>query len=240
MIIRVVGYKFFIHHYDPTKPRKNGELGTFVNRSVYMEGMQHRYDGPDELGGMRCGKLTAKQRENLPKDQQDEDKNKKWKRVVWGLVKMPGAKDAQGNHQPLEHWVPFEWILQGTNLMPIGEIIEPWNDPRKSDNIALHSNEMKVTTVEKVNGATTYFVAKFEPTANKYTGNDQLLDFIQTLRGHIASENAAIMDKHNAALKARQEGQKSEDFVNDLNDFDDSSLVDVTPSSGDMDDDIPF
>lgn len=98
----------------------DAEEKTYVGETIFYNNV---YDlkAEDDQGGYRCGKLTYKQTQELPKGEQAEQRAKKYYRVVFGIATLKG-KDVNGNKAIAEN-IPFIMRLRGNSLDPINDYI---------------------------------------------------------------------------------------------------------------------
>ena len=109
-----MGADFQVREYDSDDNKYVGE--TILYRNGYDLNIE------DDQGGYRCGKVTYKVAQELPKVEKAAQKAKKFYRVLLGVATLKG-KNAEGKKAIAEN-VPFIMRLRGNSLNPINEYLE--------------------------------------------------------------------------------------------------------------------
>ncbi len=225
---KAVQFRYFINYYQIRhwdEDAKEGK-GAQINKTLIVQNFQKEMR--DELGGTRCGKMYAKDRDGATKDVLDEDKKRQTFRVVYGLVKFDDAVDLSGGDTTLD-WTPVQLQLRGSNYMPLGEVVDAIDDAGKMGwNFPLN---LDLTRQKK--GDTVWYVIGFDHDFNRHvpatkSDGELLLKFVDTIK----VENDEIEKKYDAACKKNSGLASDQELVDSLEGDSSSSL--------DLDDEIPF
>ena len=200
--------------YDPIE-------GKYAGNSVMFKSW--RSEILDDMGTLKCGKVTKKQLEYLPADEQLEQKQIKCKRIWFGTVSMNGVT-GEGKEVTVTDY-PCMWKTGGSNWNPLDNIMELIN---KQNRPCLHySIDLGLQREQK--GSNVYFVSvptvDISKTVPFTPENGELLGMFAE---YVETNNKDIRDKYWAAHKAIPVPADSlaDDFI------------DVTPES--LNDDVPF
>jgi hypothetical protein len=220
---RIMASAYQYSHFD-------NDEGKMVSTSIYFQGWNEEII--DDIGTLKCGKLSKKDIDNLPPAEQKEQKKIKCARVLFGLATLAG-KDADDNKVTITD-LPCAFYAKGTHFMPMTGYI----DDLSQDNILMPTINTTLNLDRKKNGKVTYWeVVPSRGDAQKLTKAD--IELVQSFSDTIRAENDAIIDKWKSA-KVKL-GESSKDVARDWQE----PLNDVTPPSpqhldADMDDEIPF
>jgi len=122
-------------HFDPAK-------NEYVNRSIIFTNWKD--EAIDLQGGIKCGKVTRKEMEDLTPEQQAVQKQIRCYRLLYGLVSFNGKK-ANGESHTLKN-VPALWRVTGTGFRPAQDAIEKTKRMKKlmfTLNFILKSSKQK-------------------------------------------------------------------------------------------------
>jgi hypothetical protein len=103
----------------------DAEAGEYVGETIFYRNV-FDLKVEDDQGGYRCGKLTYKQTQELPKNEKSAQQAKKYYRVLFGLATLKG-KDFNGNKAVAEN-IPFIMRLRGNSLDPINDYLASFKD----------------------------------------------------------------------------------------------------------------
>ena len=103
----------------------DAEAGEYVGETIFYRNV-FDLKVEDDQGGYRCGKLTYKQTQELPKNEKSAQQAKKYYRVLFGLATLKG-KDFDGNKAVAEN-IPFIMRLRGNSLDPINDYLASFKD----------------------------------------------------------------------------------------------------------------
>ena len=141
---KIMGADFQVREYDSDDNKYVGE--TILYRNGYDLNIE------DDQGGYRCGKVTYKVAQELPKVEKAAQKAKKFYRVLLGVATLKG-KNAEGKKAIAEN-VPFIMRLRGNSLDPINEYLESF---KKVGNV--HDYVTNWTIKEGEGGNVDYWIA---------------------------------------------------------------------------------
>ena len=111
---KIMGADFQVREYDSDDNKYVGET------ILYRKGFDLNVE--DDQGGYRCGKVTYKEAQDLPKAEKAAQKAKKFYRVLLGVATLKG-KNALGKKAIAEN-TPFIMRLRGNSLDPINEYLD--------------------------------------------------------------------------------------------------------------------
>mgnify|MGYP003151659137 FL=1 len=146
---RVYGLKDKPIHFRP-----------FINAYQYMEYDAENNNYPcssvifkswkdepiDSNGGVRCGKVIGKDKDQLSQAEIDAQRNIKCYRLVYGLLSME-ATTSTGEATTIEE-MPILWRVTGMNFKPIGETLKSL----KGRNSLMFNHVLDLTTKRKKSG----------------------------------------------------------------------------------------
>jgi hypothetical protein len=168
--------------FDPDKEQ-------YINNSIIFTDFGE--DIPDEQGGFKCGKVSAKNLDTLTTLQAQAQKNIKCFRLVYGLVSLNGVTP-EGEKITVDN-EPVVWKVRGSNFMPIGEVFESLRKQKK----LLFNYQISLDLERQKKGSNVYYVAKptlanDDPIPLLSVDMDLLKEFITD----IENQNAEIWEKH--------------------------------------------
>lgn len=173
--------------YDP-------ELEKTVSRTIFFKSFGEK-EIPDSAGGMKCGKVTGKAKNDLSDVEKVEQKDIKCHRHLFGVVTMTGV-DKDGKEHVVDSQ-PAAMKLGGVNFMPIGEAM----DALTKKKLLMFNHEFNLSLRRDKNGATVFYHIIPEVDYSKrvdFTDTD--MDVLNIFLSHVEHENQRIMD---AWAKAR-------------------------------------
>jgi hypothetical protein len=221
---RPIQFRPFINAYQHSV--YDADTNKYVNKSVIFT--DWRQDQPDELGGMRCGKLTKRQLDGQPESVIKAQKAIRTYRLMYGTVTVDGV-DQEGNKRKLEN-EPVYWRLSGESFMVPQDAIDELN---KNKRLMFNHNLDLGTPVRKQNGATIYYVPVVSVDLTKsvqFTAND--MDLFTKFQETIKFENDAVLAKHRKAVSKHSKNDDADDVIDAVgssldDDFGNASLDNI-------------
>jgi len=191
-------------HYDTDKAE-------YVNRSVIFS--SHKDEAIDMLGGVNCGKVPYKDRDQLTPEQQVEQRTIRCYRLVYGLVSF-GGKLADGSVHNVDE-LPALYRVSGTAFLPVSNAIKSLKDSGK----LMFKCTLKLDTERQKRGGNTFYVPVITPNSNtqiEFTSKDN--DTLTVFKDAIDKENQEVIS---AYKKARDKSTNDSDaesakIVNEL------------------------
>jgi hypothetical protein len=208
---------FQVTEYDPDEKKFRGKTVQIKDWSEEMV---------DTLGGIRMGKLKAKEKKELDKDDPrvKADKNKNMYRLIYGTVRMPDAVGRNGKKAPLTEAIPCVFKRTGTNFMPYDE--EYLSIIQKAKKLQPNF-ETTVTLERHKNGDVVYYVSHFDFNQNETIPfKPEDFELLKKFQETIDFENAEVWKAYNKAVGKSQKTAEDDNFVRDF-------------ASGDLDGDFP-
>lgn len=193
-------------NYSPDK-------GEYINRSIIFS--SHKDEAIDMLGGVNCGKVPYKDRDQLTPEQQVEQRTIRCYRLVYGLVSFKG-KLADGSVHNVDE-LPALYRVSGTAFLPVSNAIKSLKDSGK----LMFKCTLKLDTERQKRGGNTFYVPVITPNSNtqiEFTSKDN--DTLTVFKGAIDNENQEVIS---AYKKARDKSPNDSDaesakIVNELDD----------------------
>lgn len=180
----------------------------------------------DELGGVACGKITGKKKQNLTEAQVLAQKTIKCYRNLYGTVSMTGVDKDGAEHVIIDE--PCVWRTAGSAFMPVGETLQILT---KAQRLSFQAT-IKLDKPERLkNGATIYYVPVLKAdmqNVKPITESD--LELLKKFQDTIDVENQQVITKHLAAKEKMAQNDIAEEIIEagfiDINDFHDDDLPD--------------
>ncbi len=176
----------------------DAETNTYPNKSIIIKNFGE--EAVDELGGVACGKLSAKKREGLTGEMLAKQKTIKCYRIMYGLLTCHKAVDVDGGEHAVEN-LPVKFRLSGDNFMPIQEILDALSKQKKS----MLNYDVELLTKRKKNGTNVYYkmVPALKDTFKPISKDDW--EVLQQFQSAIDTENKAVIEKHHKARQVKQD-----------------------------------
>lgn len=191
-----VTFRPFINTYQYATYDSN--TNTYTNRSILIKNFNE--EAVDELGGISCGKLPAKQRTGLTEQQLKVQKAIKCYRNVYGLVSFSGAT-GDGDKVEVKE-VPCLLRLSGDNFMDIGEAF----DALAAKKIPMLTAELKLTSERKTQGTNVWYHMNVSWDLNKQVSLTETdWEYFKAFQEAIDAENSQIIAKHRAAKNKKDD-----------------------------------
>ena len=218
---RPIQFRPFINAYQHSV--YDADSNKYVNKSIIFT--DWKQEQPDELGGMRCGKLTKKQLDGQPESVLKAQKSIRSYRLMYGTVNIDGV-DQEGKKRKLEN-EPVFWRLSGESFMVPQDAIDELN---KNKRLMFNHNLDLGTPVRKQNGATIYYVPVVSVDLTKsvqFTAAD--MELFTKFQETIKFENDGVLAKHRKALGTGKRNTDAGDVLNVVSstlddDFDNADL----------------
>ena len=171
-------------HYD-------AEKSEYANRSIIFKSWKE--EAIDMLGGVKCGKVSFKERSTLTPEQLEQQRTIRCYRLVYGLLSFKDGKTAQGEPHTLENF-PVLYRVTGTAFSPVGAALDLMKKRKK----LMFNCSLSLDTKREKKGGNVYYVPEIGVNAD---ANLQLSDAdIETLnvfKEAIDTENAEVVDAYN-------------------------------------------
>ena len=218
---RVYYRGFQYQHYLDKKNDPEGK-GRYVNQSIIIPDIF--MEAPDEKGGMKCGKLTAKQKKQGMTPEQEALQNQlKCVQLLYGTISFPKGGVTAGridNEDAVEKVdnvteIPCVFKLPQSSFMAVSEAIEGLQKAGK----AMQKYPLSFSLKRAQNGTTTYY--KIEPSVDTLKPSPFDIELLKQFLAQVKHINDRILEKHNAALNGEETDQDKEDqktFDPDLDD----------------------
>jgi len=193
-------------NYSPDK-------GEYINRSIIFS--SHKDEAIDMLGGVNCGKVPYKDRDQLTPEQQVEQRTIRCYRLVYGLVSFNGRL-ADGSVHNVEN-LPALYRVSGTAFLPVSNAIKSLKDSGK----LMFKCTLKLDTERQKRGGNTFYVPVINTNSNaQIEFYDKDNDTLNVFREAIENENQEVIS---AYKKARDKSYNDSDaesakIVNELDD----------------------
>ena len=166
----------------------------------------------DSNGGVRCGKVIGKDKEQLTQAEIDSQRNIKCYRLVYGLLSMDGTTDT-GDATTIDA-MPVLFRVTGSNFTPIGEALKSL----KGRDSLMQNHLLNLTTKRKKAGSNVYYVSNVSVDSKEIEFTKKDLEHMDMFSALIEEENARISDKYQNAHKNKERDAASAKVINELSD----------------------
>ena len=166
----------------------------------------------DTNGGVRCGKVIGKAKEQLTQAEIDSQRNIKCYRLVYGLVSMTGAT-ATGDATTVDA-LPVLFRVTGSNFTPIGESLKSL----KGRDSLMQNHLLNLTTNRKKAGSTVYYVSSVSVDTKEIPFTKKDLEHMDMFNALIEEENTRISEKYQNAHKNKERDAASAKVINEMAD----------------------
>ena len=166
----------------------------------------------DSNGGVRCGKVIGKDKEQLTQAEIDSQRNIKCYRLVYGLLSMEGTT-ATGDATTIDA-MPVLFRVTGSNFTPIGEALKSL----KGRDSLMQNHLLNLTTKRKKAGSNVYYVSNVSVDSKEIEFTKKDLEHMDMFSALIEEENARISDKYQNAHKNKERDAASAKVVNEMAD----------------------
>lgn len=187
----------------------------YVNRTIIFNNWKE--EKLDALGGLNCGKVFGKAKEQLTADEAAKQKDIKTHRLLYGIVSFEGVT-ATKKPVNIEN-VPVVWRTSGTNFIPVGDALGLFT---KKKLMAMKFNLILDTKREKA-GATIYYPAVITPDfSSPLPVGKTEMETLKVFQEIISVENQSVLREHAEARKTHKDidldPSDVQELANDLND----------------------
>jgi hypothetical protein len=166
----------------------------------------------DTNGGIRCGKVIGKDKEQLTQIQIDAQRNIKCYRLVYGLVSMD-ATTPTGEPVKVEA-MPVLFRVTGSNFTPIGESLKSL----KGRDSLMQNHLLNLTTIRKKAGSNVYYVSQVNIDNKEVPFTAKDLEHMDMFNALIAEENTRVSTKWQNANSNKEQDVASAKVINELSD----------------------
>ena len=166
----------------------------------------------DSNGGVRCGKVIGKDKEQLTQAEIDSQRNIKCYRLVYGLLSMEGTT-ATGDATTIDA-MPVLFRVTGSNFTPIGEALKSL----KGRDSLMQNHLLNLTTKRKKAGSNVYYVSNVSVDNKEIDFTKKDLEHMDMFSALIEEENSRISEKYQNAHKNKERDAASAKVVNEMAD----------------------
>ena len=198
----------------------------FINAYQYMEYDQDNNNYPctsvifkqwneeaiDSSGGVNCGRIRGKDKENLTQAQIDAQRHIKCYRLVYGLVSMD-ATTPTGEPTKVED-LPVLFRVTGSNFIPIGESLKSL----KGRDSLMQNHLLNMTTKKRKAGSNVYYVSNVNIDTKEVPFTQKDLEHMDMFNNLIQEENARVSAKWQKAHSNKEQDAASAKVINELAD----------------------
>jgi len=187
-----VTFRPFMNAYQYMK--YDADKNEYSNRSIIFKSWKD--EAIDIQGGVRCGKIPAKELANLSDEERMKQKAIKCYRLVYGLVSfkgtLPGGADAEVTN------LPVLWKVTGSNFKPVGEAIESLRRRGK----VMFNHTLTLKSKKKKAGSNVFYVSDISVDADEVQFSDKEKEILLAFQDTINTENEEIVELWRQAKKA--------------------------------------
>ena len=166
----------------------------------------------DSSGGVNCGRVRGKDKEQLTQAQIDAQRNIKCYRLVYGLLSMD-ATTPTGEPTKVEN-LPVLFRVTGSNFIPIGESLKSL----KGRDSLMQNHLLNLTTKRKKAGSNVYYVSNVSVDNKEIDFTKKDLEHMDMFSALIEEENSRISDKYQNAHKNKERDVASAKVINEMAD----------------------
>ena len=198
----------------------------FINSYQYMEYDPNNNNYPcssvifkswkdeplDTNGGVRCGKVIGKDKEQLSEAEVEAQRNIKCYRLVYGLVSFDGTTP-KGEPATVDS-MPVLFRVTGSNFTPIGEALKSL----KGRESLMQNHLLNLKTTRKKAGSNVYYVSQISVDSKEVEFTQKDLEHMDMFRALIEEENARVSEKYQNAVKNKESDAASAKVINEMED----------------------
>ena len=166
----------------------------------------------DSSGGVNCGRIRGKDKENLTQAQIDAQRHIKCYRLVYGLVSMD-ATTPTGDPTKVED-LPVLFRVTGSNFIPIGESLKSL----KGRDSLMQNHILNMTTKKRKAGSNVYYVSNVTIDKKEVPFTEKDLEHMDMFNNIIQEENARVSAKWQKAHSNKEQDAASAKVINELSD----------------------
>ena len=166
----------------------------------------------DSSGGVNCGRIRGKDKENLTQAQIDAQRHIKCYRLVYGLLSMDATTPA-GEPTKVEN-LPVLFRVTGSNFIPIGESLKSL----KGRDSLMQNHILNMTTKKRKAGSNVYYVSNVNIDTKEVPFTQKDLEHMDMFNNLIQEENARVSAKWQKAHSNKEQDAASAKVINELAD----------------------
>ena len=209
-----VTFRPFMNAYQYMK--YDADKNEYSNRSIIFKSWKD--EAIDIQGGVRCGKIPAKELANLSDEERMKQKAIKCYRLVYGLVSfkgtLPGGADGEVTS------LPVLWKVTGSNFKPVGEAIESLRRRGK----VMFNHTLTLKSKKKKAGSNVFYVSDISVDADEVQFSDKEKEILLAFQDTINTENEEIVELWRQAKKAEPVSVKASEAKTVEAEFDDDPI----------------
>ena len=209
-----VTFRPFINAYQYMK--YDAEKNEYSNRSIIFKSWKD--EAIDAKGGVRCGKIPAKELANLSEEERTKQKAIKCYRLIYGMVSFQGVL-AGGNEAQVVN-LPVLWKVTGSNFKPVGEAIESLRRRGK----VMFNHTLTLKTKKKKAGSNVFYVSDITVDKDEVSFTDAEKESLLSFQETINTENEEIVELWRQAKKAEPVSVKASEAKTIDAEFDDDPV----------------
>jgi len=209
-----VTFRPFINAYQYMK--YDAEKNEYSNRSIIFKSWKD--EAIDAKGGVRCGKIPAKELANLSEEERAKQKSIKCYRLIYGMVSFDGVL-AGGNEAQVVN-LPVLWKVTGSNFKPVGEAIESLRRRGK----VMFNHTLTLKTKKKKAGSNVFYVSDITVDKDELSFTDAEKEILLSFQETINTENEEIVELWRQAKKAEPVTVKASEAKTIDAEFDDDPV----------------
>jgi hypothetical protein len=176
-------------HYDPEKSE-------YVNRSIIFKNWKE--EAIDILGGIKCGKISFKERQSLTPEQLAEQRTIRCYRLLYGLLSFKGKK-ANGEDHTLANF-PVLWRVTGTAFSPVGSALDQVNKRKK----LMFTTTFSIDSKRQKKGGNVYYTPEISVNADaNLQMSKEDMETLSVFQDIINTENSEVVELYKAAKKGQ-------------------------------------
>ena len=166
----------------------------------------------DSSGGVNCGRIRGKDKENLTQAQIDAQRHIKCYRLVYGLVSMD-ATTPTGDPTKVED-LPVLFRVTGSNFIPIGESLKSL----KGRDSLMQNHILNMTTKKRKAGSNVYYVSQVTIDTKEVPFTQKDLEHMDMFNNLIQEENVRVSEKWKKSNSHKEQDVASAKVINELSD----------------------
>ena len=166
----------------------------------------------DSSGGVNCGRVRGKDKEQLTQAQIDAQRNIKCYRLVYGLLSMD-ATTSTGEPTKVEN-LPVLFRVTGSNFIPIGESLKSL----KGRDSLMQNHILNMTTKKRKAGSNVYYVSQVTIDTKEVPFTQKDLEHMDMFNNLIQEENVRVSEKWKKSNSHKEQDVASAKVINELSD----------------------
>ena len=166
----------------------------------------------DSSGGVNCGRVRGKDKEQLTQAQIDAQRTTKCYRLVYGLLSMD-ATTSTGEPTKVEN-LPVLFRVTGSNFIPIGESLKSL----KGRDSLMQNHILNMTTKKRKAGSNVYYVSQVTIDTKEVPFTQKDLEHMDMFNNLIQEENVRVSEKWKKSNSHKEQDAASAKVINELSD----------------------